>query len=602
MDMYTGIIQDAQFIGPGSYLRTKVAQYALDKQHNWGRIWRITHEGMEPDRRQPRMYSETPAQLVEHLNHPNGWWRDTAQKLLVLQQDKSVVPALKTMARTSTNQLARIHALWTIEGLGSLDAVLAREFMKSPDPALRIQGIRASETLYKAGDKSLAADYKLLIKDADPEVVIQSMLTMNLHKVPGARELITATSSASSARGVKEIGTQILKGGTSMGQRPSLADTGAGAVNMTVDQRKAMQRGEAIYRELCFSCHGADGTGAPMQGAPAGTLLAPALAGAPRVLAHRDYVIKVLLHGLTGELDGKTFGTGVMVPMGTNTDEWIADVTSYVRNAFGNSATFVTPEQVSAVRKSVKRPQPWTLAELLPTVPTPLTNAAQWKLTASHNEAAASNIIATPPSRWDSGAPQAPGMWFQVELPEVTQVAEVQIQPALPFSFGGGRGRGAPPAAGTGGGAAAAPAAAAGAAVAPPGASASGTPPAGAPGAAAPAAAAAGAPQAPATAPAAGARGGQPAGAAPAGGRGAPAAGGGRGGPPAVGPVGYSVQVSTDGTTWSKPLVQGTGPVPLTTMAFAPVPARFIRITQTGSAANGEMWAIAQLRVFAVGK
>jgi hypothetical protein len=66
--------------------------------------------------------------------------------------------------------------------------------------------------------------------------------------------------------------------------------------------------------------------------------------------------------------------------------------------------------------------------------------------------------------------------------------------------------------------------------------------------------------------------------------------------------VGYSVQVSTDGTTWSKPVAQGTGPVPLTTMAFAPVPARFIRITQTGSAANGEMWAIAQLRVFAVGK
>ena len=35
--------------------------------------------------KQPRMYSETAAQLVEHLEHPNGWWRDTAQKLLVLQ-------------------------------------------------------------------------------------------------------------------------------------------------------------------------------------------------------------------------------------------------------------------------------------------------------------------------------------------------------------------------------------------------------------------------------------------------------------------------------------------------------------------------------------
>jgi glucose/arabinose dehydrogenase len=158
MDMYTGIIQDAQFVGPGSYLRAKAAQYELDKQHNWGRIWRITYEGTQPDRRQPRMYSETPAQLVEHLTDANGWWRDTAQKLLVLKQDKSVVPALKNMARSSPNQLARIHALWTLEGLGSLEPALVREFIKSPDSKLRIQGIRASETLYKAGDKSFAAD------------------------------------------------------------------------------------------------------------------------------------------------------------------------------------------------------------------------------------------------------------------------------------------------------------------------------------------------------------------------------------------------------------------------------------------------------------
>ena len=65
------------------------------------------------------MLSETPAQLVRHLSDPNGWWRDTAQQLLVLKQDKSVVPALKQLARTSPDQLARIHALWTLEGLGA---------------------------------------------------------------------------------------------------------------------------------------------------------------------------------------------------------------------------------------------------------------------------------------------------------------------------------------------------------------------------------------------------------------------------------------------------------------------------------------------------
>ncbi len=57
VDMYTGIIQDAQFVGPGSYLAQKVAQYSLDSIHNFGRIWRITYDGMEPDHTQPRMYS-----------------------------------------------------------------------------------------------------------------------------------------------------------------------------------------------------------------------------------------------------------------------------------------------------------------------------------------------------------------------------------------------------------------------------------------------------------------------------------------------------------------------------------------------------------------
>ena len=70
----------------------------------------------------PRMNNETPAQLVTHLSHPNGWWRDTAQQLLVLKQDKSVVPALQTIVRTSPNLLARFHAMWTLEGLGALDA------------------------------------------------------------------------------------------------------------------------------------------------------------------------------------------------------------------------------------------------------------------------------------------------------------------------------------------------------------------------------------------------------------------------------------------------------------------------------------------------
>ena len=176
-DMYRGIIQEAQWSGRGTYLRARINQYGLDKVHSHGRIWRVTHDGIERDKTQPRMLNETPAQLVAHLTHPNGWWRDTAQQLLVLKQDKSVVPALQGMARSSPNVLARFHALWTLEGLGALDTSLVREQMEDANPRMRIQGFRASETLYRretnrwrtiiAGDKG--PGYQLVIQQSDAQ-------------------------------------------------------------------------------------------------------------------------------------------------------------------------------------------------------------------------------------------------------------------------------------------------------------------------------------------------------------------------------------------------------------------------------------------------
>ena len=86
-DMYRGIIQESQWSGPGASLRRRIEQYSLDKIVRKGRIWRLSYDGMPRRTAAPRMLSETPAQLVRHLNDPNGWWRDTAQQLLILAQN-----------------------------------------------------------------------------------------------------------------------------------------------------------------------------------------------------------------------------------------------------------------------------------------------------------------------------------------------------------------------------------------------------------------------------------------------------------------------------------------------------------------------------------
>jgi mono/diheme cytochrome c family protein len=562
-DCYRGIIQQATWVNPGSYLRAKVEQYKLDKITNHGRIWRLTYDGIDRDKTQPHMNNETAAQLVAHLNHPNGWWRDTAQQLLVLKQDKSVVPALLTMAKTSPSQLARIHALWTLEGLNSLDAATVRQAMKDPDPQIRIQGIRASESLYKAGDKTFLADYKTATKDQDTNVVIQAMLTEKLFKPEDLSTIIKDAQDANKARGVQLVGSQILN--------PALAVSGRGGGGpfggpppLTPEQQVLMEKGQAVFKEVCFTCHGDDGRGEPIAGR-AGFTKAPSLAGSSRVQGHRDYVIKAVMYGLQGRIDGKTY-TEVMVPNGGNKDEWIASVASFVRNSFGNSASFVSVQDVARVRaanpnRSVKEDKNgvvntrFTIPELLSTLPKLMSPQTTWKASASDNPNNAGNGFSF--IGWRTPTPQKAGMWYQVELPAAIMLAEVQFE-----SPGGGGGRGG--GRGASGGAAG---------------------PGGPGGPGVPAGDLAGAGP--------GGGFGGPGGASGAGGRGGP----GGGGPPGT-PLGYKVQVSSDGQTWSDPVAEGKGSGTTTMIAFKPVKAKFVRITETETAENAQTWSIQKLRFY----
>jgi mono/diheme cytochrome c family protein len=213
----------------------------------------------------------------------------------------------------------------------------------------------------------------------------------------------------------------------------------------TPEQQAQLKEGEAIYKSLCFTCHGEDGRGAAVGGAPAPggarpPMMGPALAGSPRVQGHRDYVIKTLLQGMTGPLAGQTF-TQVMLPMGAQNDQWVATMASYIRNNFGNTASFVTASDVARVRSATtSRKTMWTFEELEATLPQMVPADASWKATASHNADRANNALTL--AAWTTGVPQEPGMWLQVELPRPASISEVQFDSGLP----GGRAQGRPPA------------------------------------------------------------------------------------------------------------------------------------------------------------
>ena len=80
---------------------------------------------------------------------------------------------------------------------------------------------------------------------------------------------------------------------------------------------------------------------------------------------------------------------------------------------------------------------------------------------------------------------------------------------------------------------------------------------------------------------------------------GPPQAAGRGGGAPVFGyPRGYSVQVSSTARHWSKPVAEGKGDGARTTITFAPTRAKFVRITQTDTAADAPHWSIGNLRIY----
>ncbi|MDF1812872.1 MAG: discoidin domain-containing protein [Verrucomicrobiales bacterium] len=418
VDMYRGIIQQGNWTKPGSYLRGVIDEYGFAKNIQRGRIYRLVHDDFTPDPTKPNMLDQSPQELAAHLEHPNGWWRDTAQKLLILRGDKSIAPQLESIARSNESDLSRMHAIWTLEGLGSLTADLAREKMKDEYASVRRAAVRAGETLYKTGQKDMGKDIAAMAGDADPEVAIQALMTAKFLKFPDYKKLTGDTIKKSESAGVTMIGKQLISGGN---QTPP---------KLTPEQLSLYKEGKIIYASLCFSCHGADGKGTPIPGGD-DLRLAPSFHASDILNGHRDLAPKVVLHGLTGPINGKAY-PGEMIAMASNGDRWIAAVLSYIKNSFGNQLGFVTEADVKRLREeNSARSTAWTESELLASVPQIIPDRKNWQLTASHNPGDCSHAIDGDLStRYTTSQSMQPGMWLQIELPETTKIAGIVLDAA----------------------------------------------------------------------------------------------------------------------------------------------------------------------------
>jgi mono/diheme cytochrome c family protein/glucose/arabinose dehydrogenase len=196
VDLYRGILQHRQFMT--TYLRRQVEARGLDKGLHLGRIYRIVHEGKAPGP-PPTLSQASPAQLVAHLSHANGWWRDTSRRLIVERGDKSVAASLRALALSSEAAIpVRLQALWSLEGLEALDEALLTSLMNDPAAKMRANAVRASESLLRRGEAGLVE--KVAARAGDPSREVRLQAALSLGEAPtGAREAALAELARSDA-------------------------------------------------------------------------------------------------------------------------------------------------------------------------------------------------------------------------------------------------------------------------------------------------------------------------------------------------------------------------------------------------------------------
>ncbi len=183
VDMYREIIEDYSAIP--RYLQQ---QYGLEKGADLGRIWRVVHENA-PERRPMVLADATDTALVETLSHRNAVWRTTAQRLLVERRAKGTRDetrdAIRALVRNGRTPQAKLHALYTLEGLDLLDARDLESALGDEHFAVRWNALQLADPFLDKSP-SLLRKAASLVGDKNALVRLQLALTLGESRDPQA--------------------------------------------------------------------------------------------------------------------------------------------------------------------------------------------------------------------------------------------------------------------------------------------------------------------------------------------------------------------------------------------------------------------------------
>ncbi len=142
--------------------------------------------------------------------------------------------------------------------------------------------------------------------------------------------------------------------------KPASSSDSAAAVVAVVEP--VANKGETTYGQICASCHQATGVGVE------GTY--PPLKNSRWLTGDPSVPISIVIAGMQGEItvDGKVYN-GAMQPWGMLSDDDVANVLTYARSQWGNTASPVTATQVKTIREKMGNRGTWTADELKKTYP-----------------------------------------------------------------------------------------------------------------------------------------------------------------------------------------------------------------------------------------
>ncbi|MFO1052692.1 MAG: c-type cytochrome [Planctomycetota bacterium] len=176
VDMYRGVVQHRNYVT--TYLRRQIEERGLAAPIHLGRIWRVRPRDGEA--RRPAVVAEADSEaLVGLCIGENGHLRDLAQREIVRRGLRETAPRLRVWARELARAPSRVHALWTLSGLGALDLATLFDCIDDSDPVVRAAAARVAEDRLRAGSAWVVARVLEAARaEQEPRVALQWALSL----------------------------------------------------------------------------------------------------------------------------------------------------------------------------------------------------------------------------------------------------------------------------------------------------------------------------------------------------------------------------------------------------------------------------------------